>query len=137
VHLGPTGAGQVAKACNQMIVAATLLALGESMVVARRSGLDIDALLDLLGGGLAGSRVLETKRRRLVERDYSRSGAARFMVKDLDFAVGEAESTGVTTAQLRLSRELFRDLVDLGYGDQDTSVVQAYVESRSSSERPP
>jgi 2-hydroxy-3-oxopropionate reductase len=136
-HLGPTGAGQVAKACNQMIVAATLLALGESVVVARRSGLDIDALLELLGGGLAGSRVLETKRRRLVERDYRRSGPARFMVKDLGFAIDEAEAKGVTTAQLRLSQELFRDLVDRGYGDQDTSVVQAYVESRSLPEQPP
>lgn len=71
VHLGPLGAGEVAKACNQMIVAATIMALGEAAVLADRSGLDLVALFDLLGGGYAGSRILETRGDRIVGEDYS------------------------------------------------------------------
>ncbi|WP_341358316.1 NAD(P)-dependent oxidoreductase [Georgenia sp. M64] len=129
VHLGPAGAGEVAKACNQMIVAATVLALGEAAVVAERAGLDVRALFDLLGGGYAGSRLMEVKKARLAEHDHSPSGPARFMVKDLGFATAEAAATGTATPQLDVTREVFTGLTDAGLGDLDTSVVQAYVES--------
>ncbi|WP_454778163.1 NAD(P)-dependent oxidoreductase [Georgenia muralis] len=129
VHLGPTGAGEVAKACNQMIVAATVLALGEAAVVAERAGLDVRALFDLLGGGYAGSRLMEVKKARLAEHDHSPSGPAQFMVKDLGFAAAEASATGTATPQLDVTRQVFTELTDAGLGDLDTSVVQAYVES--------
>lgn len=128
VHLGPLGAGQVAKACNQMIVAATVLALGEAAVVAERAGLDVAAMLDLLASGYAGSRVLDVKKRRFALHDHSPSGAARFMVKDLGFASDEARRTGTVTPQLDVLRAVFTDLTVRGLGDQDTAVVQAYVE---------
>ena len=70
-HLGPLGAGQVAKACNQMIVAATVLALGEAAVVAERAGLDVAAMFDLLAGGFAGSRILDVKKDRFARHDHS------------------------------------------------------------------
>ena len=60
VHLGPVGSGQAAKACNQLIVAAIILALGEAAVLADRSGIDLDQLFRHLAGGYAGSRILET-----------------------------------------------------------------------------
>ncbi|WP_447925190.1 NAD(P)-dependent oxidoreductase [Georgenia muralis] len=129
VHLGPAGAGEVAKACNQMIVAATVLALGEAAVVAERAGLDVRALFDLLGGGYAGSRLMEVKKARLAEHDHSPSGPAQFMVKDLGFAAAEASATGTATPQLDVTRQVFTELTDAGLGDLDTSVVQAYVES--------
>ena len=127
VRLGPLGAGQTAKACNQMIVAATMLALGEAAVIAERSGLDLAALFELLGGGYAGSRMLESRKRRLVEKDHSPSGAARFMLKDLGFAAAAAEATATTTRQLPALRAAFAELVERGHGDQDISVVQAYI----------
>lgn len=74
VHLGPLGSGQVAKACNQMIVASTILALGEAAVLADRSGIDLAVLFRLLGGGYAGSRILETRGKRIVAEDYTPSG---------------------------------------------------------------
>ncbi|MCL3859507.1 NAD(P)-dependent oxidoreductase [Actinotalea sp. K2] len=129
VHLGPLGAGQVAKACNQMIVAATVLALGEASVVAERAGLDVGAMLDLLGGGYAASRILEVKKERFATHDHSPSGAARFMVKDLGFATAEARRTGTPTPQADVLRAVFTDLTERGFGDQDTAVVQAYLES--------
>lgn len=129
VHLGPLGSGQVAKACNQMIVAATVLALGEASVVAERAGLDVRRLLDLLGGGYAASRILEVKKRRFAEHDHSPSGPARFMIKDLGFAAAEAARTGTVTPQLATSRAAFTALTDAGLGDLDTAVVQAWLES--------
>lgn len=127
VHLGPLGAGQIAKACNQMIVAATVLALGEASVIAERAGLDVGALFDLLGGGYAGSRMLEVKKHRFAEHDHSPSGAAKFLVKDLGFATDEAVRTATETPQLDVLREVFTDLTTAGLGDQDTSVVQAFI----------
>ena len=129
VHLGPLGAGQVAKACNQIIVAAQVLALGEAAVIAERAGLDVLTMFDLLGGGYAGSRLLEVKKRRFAEHDHSPSGPARFMIKDLRAATDEARRTGTPTPQTDLLLRVFTDLTRRGYGEQDTAVVQAYLES--------
>ncbi len=114
-----------------MIVAATVLALGEASVVAERAGLDVRALLDLLGTGLAGSQVLEQKKRAFVEHDHRPTGKARFMVKDLRFATDEARRTGTATPQLDVLRAAFTDLTDAGMGDQDVAVVQAWIEGQS------
>ncbi|KAE8762799.1 NAD(P)-dependent oxidoreductase [Georgenia thermotolerans] len=131
VHLGPIGAGQVAKACNQLIVAATTVALGEASVIAERSGLDLARLLDLLGGGYAGSRLLEVKKSRLVAHDYTPAAPAKFMVKDLGFAADEARRTGVAVRQLPVLQEVFADITARGLGDLDTAVVQRDLEDRS------
>lgn len=131
VHLGPVGAGQVAKACNQLIVAATTVALGEASVIAERAGLDLGRLLDLLGGGYAGSRVLEVKKSRLVAHDHTPASPARFMIKDLAFAAAEAASTGTAVEQLPVLQRVYEELTERGLGDLDSSVVQRYVEERS------
>ena len=133
VHLGRLGSGQVAKACNQMIVAATILALGEAAVLADRSGLDLDQLFTLLAGGYAGSRLLDTRRERLVTEDYSPSGIARYMVKDLDFATAAIEATDTHPALLPAVRAAFAELTRLGLGEYDIAVTRRYTELR----RPP
>lgn len=130
VHLGPLGAGEVAKACNQLIVSATIMALGEAAVIADRSGIDVATLLDLLGGGYAGSRILETRGRRLAEEDYSPSGVAKYMVKDLSFARAAAAQTGTRAELLSTLERSFTELVAEGFGDQDIAVTRAFVESR-------
>lgn len=131
VHLGPLGAGEIAKFCNQLIVASTIMALGEAAVLAERSGLDLGALFTLLEGGYAGSRVLETRKDRLVSGDFGSSGVAKFMVKDLTFALEEAKSSGTVAPQLQLLSDSFRDLTERGFGNQDISVTRAYVSSLS------
>lgn len=130
VHLGPIGAGQVAKACNQIIVAAEVTAIGEAAVIAERAGLDLAQMFDLLQRGYAASRVLEVKKRRFAEHDHSPSGPARYMIKDLGFATEEARRSDTSTPVTDLLLNIFVDLTEQGYGDYDTSVVQAYLESR-------
>ncbi|MEO8906603.1 MAG: NAD(P)-dependent oxidoreductase [Microbacteriaceae bacterium] len=129
VLLGPLGSGQVAKACNQLIVASTMLALGEASVIAERCGLDLATLLPLLQGGYAGGRLLDTRVQRLIDKDYSVLAAAKYLLKDLGFAAAEAQNTGTIAPQLAATRAAYIALVERGFGDQDISVTQAYVSS--------
>lgn len=135
VHLGPLGAGEVAKACNQLVVAATITALGEATELAARSGLDLDALWTLLAGGYAGSRLLETRKDRLVAGDDSPSGAAKYMVKDLGFAADVAEATGIHPALLPALRGIFDEIVAAGLGDRDISVTRRLTAERHATPR--
>ena len=130
VHLGPLGSGQVAKACNQMIVAATVLALGEAAVLAHRSGIDLDELFRTLAGGYAGSRILETRGDRIVREDYSPSGAARYLVKDLGFAATVARATGTHAVLLPTLKAAFEELTEAGYGDDDIAVTRRFIARR-------
>jgi 2-hydroxy-3-oxopropionate reductase len=130
VHLGSLGSGQVAKACNQMIVAATVLALGEAAVLADRSGLDLDKLFRLLAGGYADSRILQTRGDRIVTEDYTPSGAARYLVKDLRFAATIAQATGTRAVLLPVLQAAFKELTERGYGDHDIAVTRRYVAQR-------
>ncbi|WP_341974130.1 NAD(P)-dependent oxidoreductase [Microbacterium sp. LWO13-1.2] len=130
VHLGPLGAGQVAKACNQLVVSATILALGEATVLAERSGLDLDAMWTLLSGGYAGSRLLDSRREKLVTGDDSPSGMAKYMLKDLRFAADIAEATETSAVLLPTLRHAFDELVAAGLGDRDIAVTRRFVASR-------
>ncbi|TDE91678.1 NAD(P)-dependent oxidoreductase [Occultella glacieicola] len=130
-HLGPLGSGQVAKACNQLVVAATTVALAEAAVIADRSGLDLSALFEAVGGGYAGSRLLEVKGPRFVAHDHEPASAARLMIKDLDFALAQARSVGTPTEHVQFLRGLFAEVVTAGLGDLDSSVVQRFLEERS------
>ncbi|MEY2848649.1 MAG: hypothetical protein RI885_1314 [Actinomycetota bacterium] len=130
VHLGPLGAGQVAKACNQLVVSATIMALGEAAVIADRSGIDVATLFELFRGGYAGSRILETRGAKVAGREYSPSGVAKYMVKDLGFARSAAETTGTRAELLSTLERSFVELVEAGFGDEDIAVARAFVESR-------
>lgn len=131
VHLGPLGAGQVAKACNQMVVASTILALGEASVLAERSGIELGTMWSLLAGGYAGSNLLDSRKDKLVNGDYSPSGVARYLIKDLGFAADVAESTGTAAVLLPSLRRAFAELVSSGLGDRDISVTRHFVANRS------
>lgn len=127
-HLGPLGAGQLAKACNQIVVAATLTALSEALVLARKGGLDPRRVLGVLAGGLAGSRVLEVKGGKLLDHDFRPGGAAAFQHKDLGFALAAARAEGVALPLTALVDQLFGAACWNGFGEDDHSVVLRVVE---------
>ena len=130
VHLGPLGAGEVAKACNQLIVAAAALSLGEAMVLADRSGLDLELFVDLLGGGYADSRILRTRGGPMRREDYRPDAMARYLLKDLGFATDVAAQTGTDAVLLPAVRAAFAELVARGLGDADMAVTRRYVAER-------
>ena len=127
-HLGPLGAGQLAKACNQIVVAATLTALSEALVLARLGGLDAGRVFAVLAGGLAGSRVLEVKGPKLLGGAFRPGGAAAFQHKDLGFALAAARAEGVALPLTALVDQLFGAAVSNGLGDDDHSVVVRVIE---------
>lgn len=130
VHLGPTGAGEVAKACNQLICAANIVANAEAAVVAERAGLDVGKLFELMQGGYAGSKIMADKGPRFVAKDYSVSGAAIFWIKDLLAYLDEAGRTGTATVQADRLLAAFQGVVDAGWGWDDTAIVQKYIEEQ-------
>jgi 2-hydroxy-3-oxopropionate reductase len=137
VQLGPLGAGEVAKACNQLIVAAAVLSIGEALVLAERSGLDLDLLVDVLGGGYADSRILQTRGARMVAEDYEPTAAARYLLKDVEFASAVAADTGTTAALLPAVREAFAELVARGLGDADIGITRRLTAERRPLTVPP
>jgi len=130
VRLGELGAGQVAKACNQLVVSATIFALGEASVLAERSGLDLDMMWNLLGHGYAASRLLESRQDRLVRGDDSPSGAIKYMRKDLAGAKEIADSTGTNAVLLPRLRQAINEVIDAGLGDRDISVTKRFIAGR-------
>lgn len=130
-HLGPLGAGEVAKSCNQMIVGATMLAIADATVLAERSGIAPEALFTVLSGGYAGSTLLSDKREKLVAGDYSPGGIAAYMTKDLGFAAAVAEDTGTSPALLATLRAAYDELVAAGLGEEDLSVARRFVAERA------
>jgi 2-hydroxy-3-oxopropionate reductase len=130
-RLGPLGAGSLAKACNQLMVGTTAAALAEAVVLAERSGLDLAVLLEVLGGGLANSNVLQAMAPRFLARDYTPTGPAKFMHKDLGFVLDAAQLAGTATPLARTGVDLYATLKEQGLGDLDLSVVRQLIENLS------
>ncbi len=130
-RMGDTGAGSLAKACNQLVVAGTLVALAEAVLLGERGGLDPTALLDVLAGGLASSEVLTQKRRHLAEGDFTPSGPARYLHKDLGFVLDSADDEGVTLPLSTTVAGLYAAIDAQGLGDLDNSVVLGLLRDAS------
>jgi 2-hydroxy-3-oxopropionate reductase len=130
-HLGPVGSGELAKACNQIIVAATLTALAEAVALGAAGGLPVGQLLDVLAGGLAGSRALEVKRAKLESHTYEPGGSASFQHKDLGFALDAARADGVALPVTALVDQLFGAMRWTGHGEDDHSGIVQIIESLS------
>ncbi|MEV6001496.1 NAD(P)-dependent oxidoreductase [Streptomyces griseomycini] len=122
-HMGGVGAGSLAKACNQLVVAGTLVALAEAVLLAERGGLNVSALLDILDGGLARSEVLAQKRRHLAEKDFAPSGPARYLLKDLGFVQDSAADRRLALPLADTVTQLYAAVDARGCGDRDISVV--------------
>ncbi len=130
-RLGPLGSGSLAKACNQLIVGTTTAALAEAAELAERSGMDVDALYEVLAGGLAGSRVLDIVGPRLAAKDYEPTGPAKFMHKDLSFVLESAAAAGAAVPMAAAGVELYAELKRQGLGDRDLAVVRQAIANLS------
>jgi 2-hydroxy-3-oxopropionate reductase len=131
-HLGPIGSGQLAKACNQIVVATTLTALAEAVTLGTQGGLEVDQLLDVLAAGLAGSQVLEVKRAKLASHDFRPGGSASFQHKDLGFALAAARAGGVALPITAVVDQLFGAMRWTGHGEDDHSGILQIIETLSS-----
>ena len=127
-HVGEAGAGQTVKACNQIVVALVIEAVSEALVLGERAGVEPAKILDVLSGGLAGNKVMEVKREKLLSRDFSPGGRSRFHLKDLGIALAAARECGVALPATALVHEMFGALVAQGRGEEDHSALLALLD---------
>ncbi|MFD7902242.1 2-hydroxy-3-oxopropionate reductase [Kitasatospora sp. NPDC059722] len=134
VHVGPAGAGQTVKAANQLIVAVNIQVLAEAVVFLENAGVDLAAALDVLGGGLAGSTVLNRKKANMLNREFAPGFRIDLHHKDMGIvtdaarAVGAALPVGAVVAQLVASARANGD------GSLDHSALLRGVERLSGRE---
>ena len=112
MHVGPHGAGQVAKLANQQIVGITIGAVAEALLLAEAAGCDPAAAREALMGGFAGSRILEVHGQRMLERDWVPGGAVHFQLKDMENALEAAREAGLTLPLTEKARDAYRALAD-------------------------
>ncbi len=128
VHVGAAGAGQVAKACNQMIMVAAIEAVAEAMHLARAAGVDVGKVRTALAGGSAASRVLDVMGQRMVERDFSAGIEARLHHKDFGLLLAAARQSGVVVPLAASVGQQLNALMGAGWGKEDTASLLRVLE---------
>jgi 2-hydroxy-3-oxopropionate reductase len=132
VHAGPAGAGQVVKACNQVLVAVTIAGVSEALVLGSKLGVAPDVIIDVLSRGLAGNRVMEVRRRNFLEHDFTPGFKVDLHHKDLDIALASGGQANVALSLTALTQQMFRQLRAEGRGSEDHSALLSIVEEQAS-----
>jgi 2-hydroxy-3-oxopropionate reductase len=131
VHVGPSGAGQIVKMCNQIVLAATLGGVSEAFALARKAGVDPAAMRKALLGGFANSRVLEVHGQRMLDRNYVPGFRASLFSKDLRIAAETLSAYGVDAQVSDAAREIVDTVVASSRGAQDYSSMAQVVFERA------
>ena len=127
-HVGDSGAGQVAKCCNQIMVAAQMTAMAELLIFARKAGADPRKVVHAIRGGAAQCWTLDTKPDRLFAGNRQPGFKARMQLKDLGIVMETAGEHGMSLPGAAISTQLYDDMVQMGLGDQDNSALVAVFE---------
>lgn len=127
-RIGDAGAGQVAKACNQIVVAGTIQAVAEALTLAQRSDVDPAAVRSALLGGAAASKILEVHGQRMLDGNFDPGFKSRLHHKDLGIALEAGETAGVPLMTTALVEQLLTSLTAQGHGDADHSALALLVD---------
>jgi 2-hydroxy-3-oxopropionate reductase len=127
-HVGPTGAGQVTKAANQIVVALTIEAVSEALVLGSKGGVAPEKILEVLSGGLAGNKVMEVKREKFLARDFEPGGKVEFHRKDLRIALEAGREYGVALPVTALVCQMFEALLVRERSGWDHAALLTFVE---------
>jgi len=131
VHVGGSGAGQVTKAANQVVVALTIAAVSEALVLGSRGGVAPERILQVLGGGLAGNKVMEVKREKFLSHDFAPGFRAELHHKDLAIALSTGREYGVALPVTAVVDQLFLAMKRKGWGGDDHSGLLQVIEDLS------
>ena len=131
VHIGDAGAGQVTKACNQIIVGMTIQAVAEAMTLAKKAGVDIEKVRDALLGGFAQSRILDLHGKRILEGNFQPGFKIKLHRKDMNIALQTGRTLSVPlpgTAQVASQMDA---IIAQGNGDLDHSALALFLQELS------
>ena len=133
VHVGEAGAGQVTKACNQIVVAVVMEAVSEALVLGSKGGVAPEKILEVLSGGLAANRVMEVKREKFLSHDCTPGGKVEFHHKDLGIALATGREHGVALPATALVDQMFAALMAKGRGGWDHAALITLLEHHPAS----
>ena len=133
-HVGPTGAGQVVKACNQIVVALTIEAVSEALVLGSRGGVEPEKLVEALSGGLAGSAVMEAKKEKFFSHDFEPGFRIELHHKDLGIALAAGREYGVALPVTAIVDQMLEASMAKGRGDRDHSALLTLLEEAAQHE---
>ena len=128
VHVGPAGAGQVVKVCNQVVVAVVIEAVAEALVLGAKAGVDPGRIADVLQGGLAATKVLEMRRENMLTGRFDPGFRIRLHLKDLKNALELARETNVVLPAAAQVEQLMRAMAAAGRADYDHSGLVTVLE---------
>ena len=128
VHIGESGAGQVAKACNQIVVGLNTLAVAEAFCFARKAGVDPAKMREALLGGFAYSKALENHGQRMLDRNFKPGFKAWMHQKDLNIVLREAHAMNLGLPGTALDTQLMNAVVGMGMGEDDSLSVLRVLE---------
>jgi len=126
--IGDTGAGQVAKVGNNMIVASSLVGLSEALVLAEKAEVSQERLVEAISGGAAQSWALDSRAEGMINGEYEPGFFGKYHYKDLRIAVQDGEEFGAPMPLTAINHELFKSLVEKERGDLDTSAILTVLE---------
>jgi 2-hydroxy-3-oxopropionate reductase len=129
VHIGDAGAGQITKAANQIVVALTIEAVSEALVLAAKAGVDPAKVRQALLGGFAQSRILDLHGQRMLERNFKPGFRANLHRKDLGIALATGREYGVPLPVTAQVNEMFNALIAAAQGDADHSSIVTLIEA--------
>jgi 2-hydroxy-3-oxopropionate reductase len=130
-HVGPSGAGQVVKACNQIVVALTIEAVSEALVLGSRGGVAPEKILDVLSGGLAGNKVMEVKREKFLSHRFDPGFRSELHHKDLGIALAAGREYGVALPVTAVVDQMLLTMRKKGWGGEDHSALLKVIEDLS------
>jgi 3-hydroxyisobutyrate dehydrogenase-like beta-hydroxyacid dehydrogenase len=128
-HIGENGAGQVAKACNQIVQVVNIQGIAEAMLFARANGVDCHRMLAAISAGFAGSRMLDLMGPKMAGRDFAAGIVARLHHKDYGLIVDMARETGLAMPAVALVAQQLNAVVGNGWGEDDTSSLLRVLEA--------
>jgi 2-hydroxy-3-oxopropionate reductase len=131
VHIGDNGAGQVAKACNQIVVAVTIEAVAEALTFARKNGADPARVREALMGGFAGSKIMEVHGKRMLDNDFKPGFKVGLHQKDMRIVMETAHQLGVALPGAALVTQHLNALMGTGGTDLDSAAVVKVIERMS------
>lgn len=127
-HVGDAGAGQVAKAANQIMVAAQMVAMGELLVFSKKAGVDPRKVVEAIKGGAAQCWTLDVKPPRLFEGNRNPGFKAYMQLKDLNIILDTATAYDIPISGTEVNTMLFQQMIDQGMGELDNSAVVGVIE---------